>query len=85
LLTRQQRLGQSHPETAQTLYDLARLCKLQGKMDDAFFLAEHSLQIRMQSLGNAHPKTIASRTLLAQVEEARESTQDGGVCWQEES
>ena len=31
--------------------------------DEACSIAEHALQIRLQSLGKAHPKTVATHTL----------------------
>jgi hypothetical protein len=37
----------------------------------------------LPAVGSIHPKTVASRALLAQIEEARGSTQDGCVAKKE--
>jgi tetratricopeptide (TPR) repeat protein len=70
LQIREQRLGQDHPETAQMLHDLAVLHQLQGAMSEAYLRAKRAFQIRLRSLGDSHSKTIASRELAAQLEEA---------------
>ncbi len=66
LSIREQHLGQ-HPETAETLHDLALFYQKQGKVWQALSLAEHALSIRSQSLGEAHPETVATRTLSTQL------------------
>jgi tetratricopeptide (TPR) repeat protein len=71
LRIQEQHLGHSHPEVAQTLCDLALVRQQQGKLGEALTLAERALSICTQTLGKAHPQTVASRTLYAQLEEAR--------------
>lgn len=66
LSIREQHLGQ-HPETAETLHDLALFYQKQGNLCQAISLAEHALSIRSQSLGDAHPETVATRTLSTQL------------------
>jgi len=53
--------GEHHPETAQTLYDLAVFRHQQGNMREAMLFAERALKIRSHSLGDTHPKTMLSR------------------------
>ncbi len=52
-------------------------------MSEACALAQRTLQIRVQSLGDTHPKTVASYTLYAQVLEASGTRQAGTVCSRE--
>jgi Tetratricopeptide repeat len=59
-------LGPRHPDTAQTLHDLARFRKTQGKLAEAISLTERALTIRSHVLGDAHPKTITTQTLYTQ-------------------
>lgn len=71
LSIREQQLGQ-HPETAETLHELACLYQKQGKGCQAISLAERALSIRSQFLGEAHPETIATRTLSLQLAQEEE-------------
>ena len=70
-LSIQERFNPQHPETAQTLHDLAMFRQQQAKFDKACSLAERALAIRSQALGDTHPQTIATRTLYAQLVEAQ--------------
>ncbi len=69
LVMQEKYLGQQHTDTAETLHDLALLRQNQGKLGEAIALAERVWKIRSQTLGNAHPKTVATRTLSAQLRE----------------
>ncbi len=71
-LSIREQLGQHHPEIAETLYGLALLQQKQGHLSEARFFIERALSIRTQSLGDAHPKTVATRLLHAQL--VREQT-----------
>jgi endogenous inhibitor of DNA gyrase (YacG/DUF329 family) len=72
LSIREQHLGQHHPQTAQTLHDLARFRQQQGKLDEARSLAERALSIRSQVLGDDHPQTVATRALCTHLVQEQE-------------
>ena len=65
LSIREQVLGPQHPDTAQSLRDLANLYRYQGQYDEAKPLHEHALSIREQVLGPQHPDTAQSLRDLA--------------------
>lgn len=62
LRIREQHLGPEHPETAETLHDVATLRERQGRRQEACALYQRALTIREQILGSAHPKTMETRT-----------------------
>src|SRR5581483_8150996 len=72
---REQHLGQDHPETAETLHDLAIFRQKQGHLNEALSLAERTLKIRSQLLRDVHPKTIATQTLYDQLLQEEACTQ----------
>ena len=78
LQIREQHLDRHHPERAQTLHDLAIFHQKQGNLCKVISLTECALKIRSQSLGDTHPKTIATQTLSTQL--VREQ-----VCAKEEA
>nr|WP_236600648.1 tetratricopeptide repeat protein [Ktedonobacter sp. SOSP1-85] len=57
LSLREQHLGLPHPETAQTLHDLALLYRDQGKYVEAEPLYRQALHIQEQVLGPTHSET----------------------------
>ena len=72
----EQALGPEHPQVAHALHglavlftrqDLALFHQKQGNLSEALSLAERALKIHSKSLGDAHPKTVATRTLYAQL------------------
>jgi len=65
LQIRRQVLGLQHPDTAQSLNNLADLYDSQGEYDKALPLYEQALQIRKQVLGLQHPDTALSLNNLA--------------------
>jgi tetratricopeptide (TPR) repeat protein len=65
LATRQQQRGVQHPETAETLHDLAHLHELWNQSDQALALYQQALAIREQRLGPEHPRTLDTRTRYA--------------------
>ncbi|MBV9710279.1 MAG: tetratricopeptide repeat protein, partial [Ktedonobacteraceae bacterium] len=65
-----------HPEVAQTLHDLSILRQKQGNLSEALSLAERALSICLQALGDAHPKTIATRELYAQLRQKQAGIQE---------
>jgi len=56
-----------HPDTAQSLHDLARILASQGDLDGARGLLERALLIRQRRLGSDHPDTLGSMNDLAAV------------------
>src|SRR5262249_7907741 len=65
LVIREQALGANHPDVGQTLNNLARLYRDQGKYGDAERLFKRALTIREQTLGPSHPYVAATRYDLA--------------------
>jgi tetratricopeptide (TPR) repeat protein len=61
LQVREQYLGDSHPDTAESLHGLAQLCQDQGKYEQAEALYQRALCIREQWLGPTHPETENTR------------------------
>jgi Tetratricopeptide repeat len=49
------------------LHDLALLRQKQGNLNEAVSLAQRALTIRAQSLGETHPKTVATTRLYTQL------------------
>jgi tetratricopeptide (TPR) repeat protein len=54
-------LGADHPDVAQSLKNLAKLCQAQGKYSEAEPLYVRAVQILEQALGAEHPNTRAVR------------------------
>jgi hypothetical protein len=67
LAIRERRLGADHPDTAQSLNNLANVLYDQGDLDTARTLFERALSVREQRLGADHPDTVRSRQRLAAV------------------
>jgi CHAT domain-containing protein len=65
LAIRKQQLGDNHPDTAQSLNNLAELYLSQGRYSEAEPLLKQSLAIRKQQLGDNHPDTAQSLNNLA--------------------
>lgn len=65
LAIRKQQLGETHPDTATSLNDLANLYRQQGKYEQAEPLYQRALAIREQQLGETHPDTAKSLSNLA--------------------
>src|SRR5262249_11487351 len=61
-----------------TLHDLATLRKLQGNLGEALCLAERALTIRSQALAEGHPKTAATRELVAHL--TQEQAEGEGIA-----
>jgi tetratricopeptide (TPR) repeat protein len=66
-------LGQHHPDIAQTLHDLAIFYQKQGNLSEAIALIERALEILSVALGDAHPKTVATRALYTQLVQERDA------------
>ncbi|MDB9506568.1 CHAT domain-containing protein, partial [Microcystis aeruginosa CS-338/01] len=60
-----QQLGDNHPDTAQSLNNLAALYRVQGRYSEAEPLYKQALAIRKQQLGDNHPDTAQSLNNLA--------------------
>jgi len=65
LAIRKQKLGESHPDTARSLNNLAALYRIQGRYEEAEPLYKQALAIRKQNLGESHPDTAQSFSNLA--------------------
>ncbi len=61
LSLRETHLGDSHPDTLETVHSLALHIQLLGRLDDAEPLARRSLDQRRQVLGADHPHTLESK------------------------
>ena len=71
LRIRERVLGEEHPSTATSYYNLARVYQAQGKYEKAEGLYEKSLRIRERVLGEEHLSTAASYNNLAGVYQAQ--------------
>ncbi|HTK05548.1 MAG TPA: FxSxx-COOH system tetratricopeptide repeat protein, partial [Ktedonobacteraceae bacterium] len=67
LAIRERVLGAFHPDTAETLHNLARLYQDQGRYDQAEPLYQRALAIREQALGSSDPQTARTLHNLAQL------------------
>ena len=61
----EEKQGRDHPSTANTLNDLAGLCKRQGRYTEAELLYERALRIREEKPGPNHPDTAETLNDLA--------------------
>ncbi|KKD36948.1 NB-ARC domain-containing protein [Limnoraphis robusta CS-951] len=61
----QNRLGQQHPDVANSLHNLANLYRSQGKYEQAEPLFIQALEMRRQLLGQQHPDVASSLNNLA--------------------
>jgi Flp pilus assembly protein TadD len=61
------RLGVDHPDTANSLNNLASVLHAQGDLAGARTFYERALAIREQRLGPGHPITVRNRENLATV------------------
>ncbi len=61
LAIREKALGPDHPDTAQSLNNLAILYKNQGQYEQAEPLYQRALAIREKTLGPDHPETVRVR------------------------
>ena len=64
LAIRERALGPDHPDTAQSLNNLAELYHSQGRLNEAEPLLQRALAIAEQALGPAHPHTRTVRANL---------------------
>ncbi|MEB3164920.1 MAG: tetratricopeptide repeat protein, partial [Prochlorothrix sp.] len=71
LSIREEQLGADHPDTAQSLNNLAALYQSQGRYSEAEPLYKRSLLIREQQLGADHPDTATSLNNLAGLYESQ--------------
>jgi tetratricopeptide (TPR) repeat protein/nucleoside phosphorylase len=62
---REQRLGAIHPDTAESLNNLALLYRAQGRYSEAEPLYQRAIQICEQQFGTTHPQTVTSLNNLA--------------------
>jgi len=74
------RLGENHPDFANSLYNLASLYNSQGKYEQAETLSLQALEILIQTLGKEHPNTITCANNLAYLQSA--SQQQKRSFWQ---
>ena len=58
-------LGKYHPDTADTIHNLALLYRSQGRYEEAEPLCQSALEIRKTALGEIHPDTVHSLGSLA--------------------
>ncbi len=63
----QERFGESHPDTATSLNNLALLYSSMGRYEEALPLCQRSLEIRERELGESHPHTATSLGNLAEL------------------
>lgn len=68
---RRLRFGETHPETLQSLHNLASVRADQGRHDEAIALQQQVVDGRTQGLGPNHPKTLVSKNNLARQLESR--------------
>ena len=54
-------MGESHPDVAASLNNLAVLYANQGRLTEAEPLLMQALELRQQILGNQHPDTVGTR------------------------
>ncbi len=60
-------LGKEHPETFDSMNDLARILERQGKDDETEQIYRQTLELREKVLGKEHPDTLDSMSNLASV------------------
>ncbi len=71
LRDRTQTCGEEHPDTLQTLNNLASTVYFQGNIDEAASLFERLFNARQRHLGGAHPDTLLARQGLALCKQAQ--------------
>ena len=71
LAIREKALGPEHPETAESLLNLALLRQTRGDLAGAQLLYERALAIRAKALGPEHPETAESLFDLASLRRAQ--------------
>jgi hypothetical protein len=59
------RLPPFHPQRARSYHEFARLLSLVGGTVEAMEWYQRALQIRLEQLGEGHPKTIETRAQIA--------------------
>jgi Tetratricopeptide repeat len=73
--------GSHHPETAESMHDLAQFREAQGNREEARTWYARALEVREQVLGASHPKTVQTRkrliALLHTMGQHEEGTQIG--------
>ena len=70
LAIREAQLGPEHPNTANSLWNLAALRTNQNRYAEAKVLLERALDIFQQKLGNDHPSTTGVQRWLNRVNQA---------------
>jgi hypothetical protein len=65
-------LGENHPDTLNTMNNLAVTYGHQGKHSDAEILLKHCLEARGRVLGESHPDTLRTMNKLADTYESIE-------------
>ena len=76
---RKQVLGDKHPDTATTLFDLAWLYKDRGQYEQAEPLFKEALEIREHVLGPLHPDTLSTLHGLALQNQDRSAESPPGI------
>ena len=71
LAKQRETLGATHPDTLQSMNNLARLLQDQGKLSEAEPLFRDALRLRRETLGETHPDTLQSMTNLARLLQAQ--------------
>jgi tetratricopeptide (TPR) repeat protein len=79
----EQQLGALHPDTAQSLNDLALLYSDQGKDEQAEPLYQRALAIRERQLGPQHPDTANSVWWLATLSERQQHYEKAASLYQQ--
>jgi tetratricopeptide (TPR) repeat protein len=79
LQVREQYLGASHPDTAESLRGLAQLCQHQGKHEQAEALYQRVLHIQERRLGPDHPETENTHLAYAAFLRSRERDESATV------
>nr|VFJ64537.1 MAG: Tetratricopeptide repeat-containing protein [Candidatus Kentron sp. FW] len=83
LAIHQEILGESHPDTAESLNNLAGLLRAQGKYQEARPLYEQALAICRAVLGEDHPHTAASLNNLAELLRAQGKYQEARPLYEQ--
>jgi hypothetical protein len=71
LQAQQAQLGAEHPDVASTLNNLAVVCEMTSKFDEAGLFYRRATELTLAALGPDHPLTVTSRDNLRAFQQAR--------------
>lgn len=83
LATRKRALGESHPDTLESMYELGYLIRLQGDLPGAEALLKETFEKCKAALGPDHPVTLSTQSTCGGILRLKKEYVEAEVCWRD--